>query len=204
MPELSQIYGVKRKTILLQVVDPLIQQVKEALCESVPYESISARAKTVDSFIEKAATIKDGKLKYENPLEEIQDQIGVRVVVFHKRDVDPVSRIIGKYFREYEKELIVPDTDKEFGYFGMHHILSINHDHIPNEIESELIPPFFELQIKTLYEHAWSQAEHGLGYKCNRELSSEEKRIIAFLSAQSWGADWALERLLIERDNHSV
>jgi len=50
-------------------------------------------------------------------------------------------------------------------------------------------PEFFELQIKTLFQHAWSEADHDLGYKSDRELSREEKRQVAFTAAQSWGAD---------------
>jgi ppGpp synthetase/RelA/SpoT-type nucleotidyltranferase len=59
-----------------------------------------------------------------------------------------------------------------------------------------LIPDFFELQIKTLYQHAWSQAEHGLGYKPETPLSNEEQRKLAFIAAQSWGADTILAELV--------
>ena len=54
---------------------------------------------------------------------------------------------------------------------------------------------FFELQIKTLFQNAWSEANHDLGYKPERELSKDEKRKIAFTSAQAWGADMIFDEL---------
>jgi len=48
---------------------------------------------------------------------------------------------------------------------------------------------FFELQIKTLFQHAWSEAEHDLGYKPPVKLTSDQNRGLAFTAAQSWGAD---------------
>lgn len=70
----------------------------------------------------------------------------------------------------------------------MHYILKIPDDVIPEGKEPEC-PEFFELQIKTLFQHAWSEAHHDLGYKCPRELSRDEKRLLAFAAAQAWGAD---------------
>ena len=43
---------------------------------------ISVRTKRIERFVEKAMKLEDGNRKYQNPLEEIQDQIGARVVVF--------------------------------------------------------------------------------------------------------------------------
>ena len=49
------------------------------------------------------------------------------------------------------------------------------------------MPKFFELQIKTLFQHAWSEAEHDLGYKEDKHLNLDQKRRLAFTSAQAWG-----------------
>ena len=88
----------------------------------------------------------------------------------------------------------MPDSEKEFGYFGQHYILLIPSDVWELSEESGYIS-FFELQIKTLYQHAWAEANHDLCYKADRELSSDEKRRIAFTAAQSWGADTIFNEL---------
>lgn len=105
-----------------------------------------------------------------------------------------------KYFRSIEDRKVVPELDSVFGYFGHHMILRIPGDVIGSGMPKVDLPEFFELQIKTLFQHAWSEAEHDLGYKPGENpLSSDQKRKIAFTSAQAWGADIIVDELFHER-----
>ena len=73
------------------------------------------------------------------------------------------------------------------------------------ERDFEAVPEFFELQIKTLFQHAWSETHHDLGYKTRRKLTSDERRQIAFTAAQAWGADKIFDELaqtLVINDNN--
>ena len=38
--------------------------------------------------------------------------------------------------------------------------------------DRERTPRFFELQVKTLFQHAWSEASHDIAYKPDVPLSS--------------------------------
>ncbi|MEK7670909.1 MAG: RelA/SpoT domain-containing protein, partial [Bacteroidota bacterium] len=132
---------------------------------------------------------------YKKPFQEIQDILGARIVVFYKCDIEPVSKIIEKAFNPVEKQQLIPEDENEFGYEGLHYVLFIP-PHIGGQYRGVFnIPTFFELQIKTLYQHAWAQAEHGLGYKPGVQLDRDTKRKLAFVAAQSWGADEMLEAL---------
>lgn len=187
--------------ILENIKEALQDCVKEALLNCPNIDRISFRVKTEKSFIDKINLhTKDDLLKYKHPFRELQDLIGGRVVVYYKSDIHKIETELEKNFNRVEKIEIVPDDEKEFGYEGIHYILfSPNHIYNPHR-ENTNIPYFFELQIKTLYQHAWAQSEHGLGYKPGVELPKVIKRKLAFLAAQSWGADEILEDLVKDVD----
>jgi len=54
---------------------------------------------------------------------------------------------------------------------------------------------FFELQIKTLFQHAWAEAEHDLRYKALVDITKEQNKLFAFTAGQAWGADKIFEDL---------
>lgn len=164
-------------------------------------DRVQARSKSIARFLDKATKIDGGKPKYSDPLHQIQDQIGARVICFYLDDVERVSHHLERYLKSVEKRLVVPESDSEFGYFGKHYVQFIPSDVIDDSWDKDLVPEFFELQIKTLFQHAWSEADHDLGYKPGGlELSSDQKRKVAFTSAQAWGADQLFNELFIERN----
>ncbi len=158
-------------------------------------DRITVRAKSIDRFLEKAMKIENGKLKYSDPINQIQDQVGARIVTFYTSDIDPVADIVKDYFNPIEELQLVPDSVSEFGYEGRHLLNFIPDDIFTPEIPGDLCPTFFELQIKTLFQYAWSEAGHDLAYKPHIELTHEQKRMVAFTAAQSWGADQIFNQL---------
>jgi|HubBroStandDraft_5_1064220.scaffolds.fasta_scaffold12099_2 putative GTP pyrophosphokinase len=152
-------------------------------------DRVSVRAKSIPRFVAKANKLEKGVPKYSDPFNQIQDQIGARIVTFYKHDVEALASEVPKYFRHIESQLIVPESENEFGYEGQHFILFLPRDIFDDESREEESISFFELQIKTLFQHAWSEAEHDLGYKPATNLTSDQKRRLAFTAAQAWGAD---------------
>lgn len=177
---------------LEQIAGRLEELLKKNLFGLEHVDRVTCRAKAIQSFLDKSnKTNSDGTLKYPVPSVEIQDMIGARIVVYYKTDVELVHQQVLKYFHPIEEVVKEPDDISKFGYEGFHLICFL-----PNLIfsarEFPLVGNFFELQIKTLFQHAWSQAEHGLGYKPGARVISEQQRLMAFVAAQSWGADKAL------------
>ena len=62
--------------------------------------------------------------------------------------------IVKKYFTPIEFKDHIPESEWEFGYFGRHYVLVLPTDVISEGMDRELIPGFFELQVKTLFQHA--------------------------------------------------
>jgi putative GTP pyrophosphokinase len=159
-------------------------------------DRVTARPKDPDRFAEKVSRRdKDGEPKYRWPLTEIQDQLGVRVVVFYLASVETVGEILLRYLQEIEQTQLVPESHWEFGYFGRHYVMALPGDVVPKGVDVGDVPRFFELQIKTLFQHAWSEANHDLGYKQAEPLTGEQERLLAFAAAQAWGADRAFQEL---------
>jgi len=177
-----------------EILRPLAAKLGDQLVTDVQgldrIDRVSARAKGVDRFMGKATKTKDGGArKYDDPLNQIQDQIGARIVVFYLDDVEAVSKAIEAYHRPIEAKLLVPDSLNGFGYFGKHYILALPEDLFADDADRGSCPQFFELQIKTLFQHAWSEAEHDVGYKPGDTLTELQTRQLAFAAAQAWGAD---------------
>ncbi|CCV15560.1 hypothetical protein [Mesorhizobium sp. STM 4661] len=111
-----------------------------------------------------------------------------------------IEKLILREFRPIGSKYVVPQHQWEFGYFGRHHILIMPSDLYGAAEDRTLVPDVFELQIKTLFQHAWSEAEHDLGYKPGEQpLDREDERLLAFTSAQAWGADRIFDDLFKKR-----
>jgi len=199
MSGLENEYRQRFETILVPLAEALERHLKDTLQGEVRIDRISARAKSVDRFVAKATATEDGKPKYGEPLRQIQDQVGARVVTFYLSDVDRIAAIIERYYRRLESRVVVPDSETEFDYFGRHFILLIPSELMPSSSDKSQAPEFFELQISTLFQHAWAEANHDLGYKQqSATLAHDAKRRIAYTSAQAWGADRMFDELFCE------
>lgn len=195
MTTLEEVFALRRERVLLPLAKSIEDHLKELFTDFPRVDRISARAKSVDRFLRKAAKFDNGKQKYDDPLNQIQDQVGARIVTFYPGDVERVRAEIEKYFKYIESQKIVPESAREFGYEGRHFILFVPTELVDNTLSKEDSVEFFELQIKTLFQHAWSEAEHDLGYKPSSKLTHDQKRRLAFTAAQAWGADQIFDEM---------
>lgn len=167
----------------------------EAILEGIPHiDRIAYRVKDVDRFVEKACrnAPPDG---YEEPLREVEDQVAGRILVFFRSDLEPVMEAICKEFSSVELRRKAPRTT-EFGYESDHSIFVIPPQARPSTWEhDQSAPTTFELQVRTLFQHAWAEPQHDLGYKSKDSLSEESERELAWAAASAWGADQALQRV---------
>lgn len=183
-------YEARYAQILGPLAERLVVQLQDHLKGIPRIDRVTARAKSPDRFITKATrTEDDGTVKYAQPFEQIQDLVGARVVVFYKQDVDIVSAAIERYYKSIESRVLVPESEREFGYIGKHFVLAFPQDLFGDADDRARAPVFFELQVKTLFQHAWSEAEHDLAYKPTVPLTKLQKRQIALTAAQAWGSD---------------
>lgn len=195
MTSLREAFSARREQVLVPLGAHLEAHLKSVFGGYPRIDRISVRAKSVDRFVGKAEKHEGGKRKYDDPLNQIQDQVGARIVTFYQSDAEYLAQEVKKYFRHIEARQLVPESESEFGYEGRHFILFVPEDLIDDGAKEGESIDFFELQIKTLFQHAWSEAEHDLGYKPSVELTRDQKRRMAFTAAQAWGADMIFDEL---------
>ncbi len=197
--DLAAAYASRFATILEPLATGLQQYLAKIVASRPRIDRVSVRAKGLESFIRKAATQdKMGLPKYADPLSEIQDQIGARITTFYLRDVASVQAVVEGFFGSIEKCKKEPESHSEFGYEGFHYILFLPDDIFTSEMLHSDTPKYFELQIKTLFQHAWSESAHDLLYKPDLTLTRDQHRRGAFTAAQAWGADRIFDELAEE------
>ena len=128
----------------------------------------------------------EGKL-YKNgewyqKFDDLTDILGERVICYFGDEVDKFGKLVEKEFViDWEnfsdkRALIKADT---FGYLSLHYICSLPED---KGYPKELCGRRFEIQIRTILQHAWSAINHDLGYKNKYGVPREVTREFARLA----------------------
>ncbi|MGH3510318.1 MAG: DUF429 domain-containing protein [Nocardioidaceae bacterium] len=132
----------------------------------INYLSVTGRAKTVASFAVKAGRRIDGDPVYSDPLEEITDQVGVRVITYLHSDVTTVAELLGDQLRVLDDRDMGQETAREgrFGYASRHLLVTVDEGRAASPFET-LRGRRAQVQIRTVLQHAWAEFEHAIRYK---------------------------------------
>ena len=169
--------------------------IKQALNASdIKIYSIQSRIKKVDSFLDKSRR-KDCK----NPIEEIQDIVGLRIVCLFLSDISRISEIIRESFDSIaEDNKIYDGEDTLFGYLSTHFTVVLKGDCSGPRYQALKDEPF-EIQIRTLTMDAWANVSHYLDYKSEVDIPKELKRDFYALSGLFYVADTHFEMFFKSR-----
>ncbi|MGH8965792.1 MAG: DUF429 domain-containing protein, partial [Actinomycetes bacterium] len=123
----------------------------------INYLSITARTKSIDSFAAKAnRPAADGTPMYSDPLVEITDQVGLRVITYLREDVDAVANLLAEEMRLLDDQDMGLQTARQgrWGYASRHLLFGVEGEQYPASI-----------QVRTVLQHAWAEFEHDVRYK---------------------------------------
>lgn len=132
--------------------------------------AVESRVKTEPSL---AGKLELKGSKYHS-LQDITDILGLRIITFYNEDVDKVASAVERLFTiDWEnsvdkRKLLQIDS---FGYQSLHYICSV-----PD------FPYRFEVQMRTLLQHAWSNMNHDTGYKSGVEIPRRYLRSMSRLA----------------------
>jgi putative GTP pyrophosphokinase len=195
--ELAAAYEGRREllTALCMNVAELIQTGLLTFPHREHIDHVSFRVKGLRSFVGKA---EKKASEYHNPLVEIEDQVAGRVVVVFRHDVPLVLSLLQESaVTPVQRQRKGPRNYDDFGYDDEHLSFAIPLTCEPQgwaDLESR--PQVIELQVRTIFQHAWAQAAHLLDYKPEGgTLDDPQRRRLAHVAASAWGADREIQLL---------
>ncbi len=170
------------------------KHVKEA---GIEFASVTRRAKTLKSFIEKL-----GRKQYGKPFDEITDFAGVRVTHLYRRDQDDIERLIRQEFEIVE---IVDKLEEQgpdrFGYGAIHYIIKLGPKSSGARYD-DLKHLVCELQVRTVLQDAWAIIDHHLVYKEKASVPKTLQRRLNSLVGLFEVADDQFDRLRQDRKDY--
>jgi ppGpp synthetase/RelA/SpoT-type nucleotidyltranferase len=168
----------------------LLSQILQKAVDQLGYLAIvQVRAKKVASFSNKII-MKD---KYQNPLSDVTDLCGGRVIVHFQSQVAAVCEFIKNNFTVDEANSLDLKSRlkvNEFGYRSVHYVITPKKSSILGiPVKNEFRNLKAEIQVRTLAEHVWADISHDRLYKTDLTIPEEWKREAARLSAILENAD---------------
>jgi putative GTP pyrophosphokinase len=175
----------QREDIYKRLRDESIFALEHALVKAkIKYHSLSSRIKLLPAILDKAERKEMG-----NPLSEMTDIVGVRVVCLFLSDIERIGEQIHKTFDVLQEDnKIEGQPVSSFGYMSVHFVVRIKKDFTGPRYEALSDAPL-EIQVRTIAMDAWAAASHHLDYKTDVDVPRELRRDFYALSGLFYVAD---------------
>lgn len=156
------------------IIDQLKDKVKDAFTKS--------RTKDEASFLEKLT--RPGK-SYENPLKDVTDMSGIRIIVYYRSQIEEVEKFIDREFnvdKQKSRDASESLAENAFGYLSLHKIVTINSKKARDPEWREFVGLYAEIQIRTSLQDAWATISHNSQYKVESLIPVALRRKISMLA----------------------
>jgi putative GTP pyrophosphokinase len=143
--------------------------------------SVQFRAKDPASLGHKSAIPSEAdpnRPKYAEPLKQITDLAGVRVITQVLGMLPEINGIIHQEFavlEQSDKSLQLIEEEK-FGYQSIHYLVKVGAARARLAEYRRFSGAIVELQVRTILQHAWAEIEHDIQYKSSTAYPEEIRR----------------------------
>jgi ppGpp synthetase/RelA/SpoT-type nucleotidyltranferase len=185
----------QHERLTLSIVSLVENILKE---NSVEYLSVTGRVKTFDSANEKIA-----RKGYSDPKMQLMDLSGIRVITFLESQVDAVTSAVRTLFEVDEKNSLdrsaVLGSDR-IGYRSAHFVCSLGKRRNALPEYHSLSDLKFEIQVRTVLQHAWAELAHDRSFKFGPGLPTHIQRKLNLYSGMLEVVDGAFDAIAKEID----
>src|SRR6266481_1271157 len=193
-------YSKKRK-----LYEEFAWEIENILTEAIESHNlkinvIQSRAKDEKSFGKKAMTAKEQnpeEPKYGNPMSDITDLAGVRVITFFPSVVNEVCRLIQDEFEVIERVDHTASAEREqrLGYLSVHYLVQLASNRKKLSEYKKFDGLIAEIQVRTVLQHAWAEIEHDIRYKSTSTIPQAISRRFLTLAGLLEIADHEFEAI---------
>ncbi len=152
--------------------------------DGLNHHDVQFRVKAAASAAEKLSRrTRDGRLKYPGGPARLDDLIGVRVILYVESDIDAVAIALSNQFicHDDEDKTAIMRKNGGIGYAGRHLTLEVPEKNPPTNCK-EYSGYRFEVQIRTVLQHAWAEFEHDIRFKGSSGDNAEISRAFTMAS----------------------
>ncbi len=153
--------------------------------KKITVHSVTHRAKEAESFEKKASQPSPENPafpKYSNPMGDITDKAGVRIIVYFLSTLKVVSKILDEQFEVIERQTKVSSEPDRLGYQSDHYLVKYLDARTAFPEYKRYAGLTAEIQVRTILQHAWAEIEHDVQYKAVTALPSQVRRRFASLA----------------------
>lgn len=175
---------------------------------------VQTRAKAVSSYAEKIQRPGKSEQYGPDPMKDLTDLCGGRVILPTLTDVAACSNQIEENLRvhwEDSEDKLSLLSVQEFGYLSNHYVVSISPASSYTEdidVPDEVLGLKAEIQVRTFLQHAWSVIQHDYLYKPNFSFPIKVRRQFHRIAAILEDADFefgsALDNLKTYEANYGA
>jgi ppGpp synthetase/RelA/SpoT-type nucleotidyltranferase len=185
---------------LAAVITPLLENMLRK--KEIEYLSVSYRVKTFDSAIEKI-----GRKGYDNPQEQLTDLSGIRVITYLEEQVRQISDLIKELFDVDDRNSLDRSAvlgDDRVGYRSTHFVCCLGKKRHGLPEYDALEDLSFEVQVRTVLQHAWAELAHDRSFKFGSALPVKLQRKLNLYSGMLEIVDTAFDDISKAIDSYRI
>lgn len=170
--------------------------------KKIEFLGIESRVKTTKSALEKIE-----RKEYKNPSDQMTDLSGIRIITYLEQQVNEVADVVKELF-EVDGRNSLDRTeilgDDKVGYRSTHFVCSLGKERekLPeNRLLGELK---FEVQVRTVLQHAWAELAHDRAFKFKASLPPKIERKLNLYAGMLEVIDGAFDEIAKDIDSYKL